>query len=519
MGLAVSAVSVYAFLRIDAVQRNIELVNRFHVPALKQLNLISGKWSTYQHAFEGQVGFKHWGDSRYDKTDNTLALPRFVLKKIIDPNASELARVLDRNPSVESSEKNQIRQFVERVSALSEKDPLTLAEIASFVKMKHMNEAALSYTRAKQEHLSLTQEMASLSSQIENSISMLQLSSEDELRKSQTIVFVWLFGSLLFSLTVLLKFRRWFTPVLQWTKVAQEIAMKGISQDVAWPKITRAMPRELVVLTSEFTRMARTVMEREQLIGSQKEKLQDQNQKLLRLIDAEEKLAHAKKLMLAGNMSSQIAHEVRNPLNAMSLQLEMLEEDVGPEQAERVRAVLTQVERLERITENYLEVGKTRKQNFTIFNIHDLIEKNVAFLSQELQAASIVLDLSLDADRFMIKGDEDAISQVFFNLVRNAIEALQATEVQTRRIGIRTENRQGRLLLNVSDNGSGIDEKIRSRLFEPFATSKSSGHGLGLSVSKQICIEHGGELKLSDRNQHAELTGAEFQMTVPVETI
>ncbi|MBI2607133.1 MAG: GHKL domain-containing protein [Deltaproteobacteria bacterium] len=546
MVAAVTAVSVFAYWRLDRVQQNVEAVNRFYVPALKHLNLIGGKWATYQRAFEQSISFRTWGDRRRGPV-----LPKIHLRRIVDGNIFELMRVLDRGPGAFAAPgamlraeaeqalavRERLRRWLGRLTGCAEGEPQAVAELVGFVKARHFSEAAAAYTRIRQHHLEITQELAGLSAGIENGLSSLQLSTEQELRRSQTTVFGLLALSLLFSLVVLFRLRRWFQPVFEWTRVAREIALKGIHAGVRFPRVTRATPSELALLTREFTRMARTVLERELTIRQQKDKLGSlnetlrvQNGRLIQMAEAEKKLAHARKLVLAGNMSSQIAHEVRNPLNSISLQLEMLLEDLDAlrnesarEAAEasarkRIAAVTEQVERLDRITRGYLEVGKPVAAAGGKVDLHALIENCISFLAREIQAAGVTVNVDPAENSAEVAGDADALSQVLFNLIRNAIEAMAEAPADSRTLRIVTRRKGGEIRVAVRDGGSGVRASARERLFEPFMTTKTTGHGLGLCVSRQICIDHGGDLRLVEGGgaQGTESAqGACFEIALP----
>ena len=646
MILAVAAVSVYTFWRVERVQENVELVNRFYVPVLKHLNLLSGKWSAYQRSYEHAVAFRRWGAKKFNPTSSKLHL-----RKMVDSNLSELNKIVERHRSaLPATELADLTQWMEKLSRLSEAEPTRSIEITSLVKARQFSEAASVYARARQDHFAITSELKQLSRAVENRVALLQLATEQELRNSQGIMLLLLGLSLLFSLVVLFRLRRWLLPIMEWTRVAQEIAMKGLNnlgREIRFPKITRGMPPEIALLTREFTRMGMTVLERERTIQHQKVKLEslnghlkDQNEMLRKLgglnervlnsmssgllvvgidgfveqfnekycelfktnrnqvlgsnarellkawpveqvrlwldpstssdsfqlnraelngrvfdvrvqplsaaggylllfedvtelVKAEEKLEHANKLMLAGNMSSQVAHEVRNPLNSMSLQLEMLEEDIisacavgahdtsaasSTDEAslKRVRAVAEQVRRLERITQKYLDVRRAVPVVRQKIDLHELIEKSLSFLSGELQANQIRVELQLAPTPIYVAGDGDALAQVLFNLVRNAIDAMKSVALN-RVLRVVTKLESQSVCIAVEDTGPGVNNELKARLFEPFVTDKANGHGLGLSVSRQICIDHGGELRFVESTRpHGQAIGAAFEFNMPL---
>jgi signal transduction histidine kinase len=228
---------------------------------------------------------------------------------------------------------------------------------------------------------------------------------------------------------------------------------------------------------------------------------------------AQEQLAHKNKITLVSHMSAQVAHEVRNPLNAMVLQLELLDDDcseLGPSVRNRIANVLEQVSRLERITEKYLDVSVEHasvpiKKDSGSFLLHDLIESVVDFYSPNIQAIQARIHLDLKAKNTLIQGDKDRISQVLVNLVANAIDAVKEQTQGDRRIEIKTESINNYLHIHIQDSGPGVEQKMQDKLFEPFVTSKARGHGLGLSIARQICADHRGSLKYNGRS-HFEVS-------------
>ncbi|MEW6057499.1 MAG: ATP-binding protein [Bdellovibrionota bacterium] len=628
--LAVSAGSFYTVWRIESVQKNVELLNQFYVPALKHLNLLGGKWSAYQRAFEQYVGFRKWGLITHEHLG-----PKLHLRKMVEGNLTDLNRLLEQLPQTHSvPEKAAIQNWNDDLARLAEGEPVMLATISTTVKMKRYSEAAEAYAKARQDHLRLSQNLSNLTREIENRVTLLQLTTEQELRSSQSMMIVLLGFSLVFSIIVFFRVRQWIMPIAEWTKVAQEIALKGLHRDVEFPRITKDHPPELSLLTREFTRMGMTVLERERTIHQQKDKLEslnhhlkDQNEMLRRLgslnerilnsmssallvlnangqveqfndrfcdlfgvergqllgkkahqvlsawpepkvqdwleatdplssqrevlgrkvfhvqiqplydgqgkllsfeditfrVEAEERLEHAKKLILAGNLSSQVAHEVRNPLNSMSLQLEMLREDLGgitqgSQQKHavesRVDAIDEQVQRLDRITQRYLDVRALQVERSEKVELHQLIERSIAFLSREIQAAGVQVELNLSAENAVIGADRDALAQVLFNLIRNSIEAMRDKKGD-RRLTLTSFERNEALFLRIEDTGGGVSSEVRGRLFEPFVTTKVSGHGLGLTVSRQICLQHGGKLDYVDSVDSSH-GGAIFEVSIPL---
>lgn len=205
----------------------------------------------------------------------------------------------------------------------------------------------------------------------------------------------------------------------------------------------------------------------------------------------EHRLVQSERLATIGRFAAQIAHEIRNPLSSISLNLEMLEDEVGNaggDQAQLIHSVLREVDRLNGIVSEYLQFSRFPKPRPTEGRVEDLI----ADLEQTTtlpEGVRLVVD---PADPLpSISFDPVLIRQVLDNLVRNAAEAIDGPgEI---RISTRLIDRF--LVIRVEDTGYGIPPDILSQLFEPFFTTKADGTGLGLATAQQIVFEHGGHIE------------------------
>lgn len=146
-------------------------------------------------------------------------------------------------------------------------------------------------------------------------------------------------------------------------------------------------------------------------------------------------------------------------------------------------------------------------------NINDIIHEVLVLIKPSLNEHSIILQLELEDDIPIVLTQHIQIDQVILNLVKNAIEAMSTNSSSTNILQIKTEMTDNEnVKVSISDSGNGVDETILKRLFTPFATSKNSGMGLGLSISEGIINEHGGKLKLKTSSYQ----GSVFQFTLPV---
>ncbi|MGZ3479478.1 MAG: sensor histidine kinase [Myxococcaceae bacterium] len=203
-------------------------------------------------------------------------------------------------------------------------------------------------------------------------------------------------------------------------------------------------------------------------------------------------------------LAATVAHEVRNPLTVISGTVELMQERGRGRLAERdvgaLEDILGEVERLETLTHDFLDLSSDRP-----LDGHDL--EVTSLLDDAARAARAATGLNIEVSAgpgLHVQGDGGRLRQVFLNLVTNAARA------GAHRVQFQAAADGARIRLDVADDGPGIPEAIRPRLFEPFATTREDGNGLGLAVSRRIIERHGGSLALL-----ATGPGATFRIELP----
>ncbi len=207
-------------------------------------------------------------------------------------------------------------------------------------------------------------------------------------------------------------------------------------------------------------------------------------------------LSRAERLAAVGRISSQITHEIRNPLNALGLNAELLAElladaDPGGEARALTRAIATEVDRLHGVTEEYLGFARLPRPSFALEELNELVESLADFMRPELGAAGVELRLSLAPGLAPVRADEGQLRAALLNLFRNAREAMPQgglLTVATRPLA------HGGAEVEVHDTGTGIPPEALPSIFEPFFSTKEKGTGLGLAFAQQVLREHGGSL-------------------------
>jgi signal transduction histidine kinase len=207
-----------------------------------------------------------------------------------------------------------------------------------------------------------------------------------------------------------------------------------------------------------------------------------------------DELRRAERLAAVGRISAQITHEIRNPLNAIGLNAELLQEELESsatgDAVQLVRAISREVDRLNGVAEEYLSFARLPRPQLAPQDLSEILSSLLDFLAPELAAARITVERDLAAAASGVKGDEGQLRAVFLNLLRNSREAMPGGG--TVRVGVRAAGKA--LEVRVSDTGRGIPPGDLTRIFEPFYSTKERGTGLGLAFVQQVIREHGGTI-------------------------
>jgi signal transduction histidine kinase len=226
---------------------------------------------------------------------------------------------------------------------------------------------------------------------------------------------------------------------------------------------------------------------------------------------ARSELVHAERLATIGKMAAHITHEIRNPLSSIGLNVELLEEEVASEKeaAQLLAAIKAEVDRLSRISEQYLSVARRPRPRLVSERVDDLVRELVAFVTPELDRAGVKVEVVADGNLPELELDESQLRQALLNLIRNAREAMP--KGGSIAINVRRDPASGGVAITVDDTGAGIPEEARASIFDPFFTTKQRGTGLGLAVTRDIIEAHGGTISCEPR----ERGGTRFRIDLP----
>jgi two-component system sensor kinase FixL len=238
--------------------------------------------------------------------------------------------------------------------------------------------------------------------------------------------------------------------------------------------------------------------------------ISSQRDAALALTDAERRVAeqqkvllHAARLIDLGEMAGSMAHELNQPLGAISnylngclLSLSQMEPGVVAEIEEAIFKAKQQANRASDFVRRMRSFARRNEGKPSPEALHSIIEDTIALVAADARLSEVKVVVQEDQRGILVMVDRSEILQVLLNLARNAIEAMQDSE----RKELRLSTRAGPKLVevSVSDTGPGLNDNVRSRLFEPFVTTKESGMGMGLSICRNIIESHGGRIEADD---------------------
>jgi two-component system, NtrC family, sensor kinase len=302
-----------------------------------------------------------------------------------------------------------------------------------------------------------------LESQINDRV---RVAEREESRTVASIVIYSLLAAAVGLLAVLVSLRL-LAPIRTLTEGVKAVAAGDLTR-----KVEVRSGDEIGLLAREFNAMAAS--------------LDRQRQDLLR----------AERLAAVGRISAQITHEIRNPLNAIGLNTELLAEELAgggsAEARQLVAAIGREVDRLNGVAEEYLRFARLPKPAKAREDLNEILSGLLDFIAPEMVEARVRLVRDLAPSLPPIQGDEGQLRAAFLNLLRNSREAMPSggtIEVRTRLAA------DGGVEAEVRDTGGGIPAEALARIYEPFYSTKERGTGLGLAFSMQVLKEHGGGIR------------------------
>ncbi len=229
----------------------------------------------------------------------------------------------------------------------------------------------------------------------------------------------------------------------------------------------------------------------------------------------EQKIQHTEKLVAMGQLAAGVAHEINNPLGIILCYVDLLKRQLAdfPQGLKDLHTIEKQTLNCKRIVTDLLQFARGEESVKNVIDLNRILTEVAGIFTHQCKKQKIRLTLDLDEDLASMGLDADKFKQVLVNLLMNALQAIDGSG--DIRIATRYVDEQKAALITVSDNGPGIPVEIRSRIFDPFFSTKKidESTGLGLSVSYGIIQEHGGEITVNSEPGQ----GSEFTIVLPVE--
>lgn len=226
----------------------------------------------------------------------------------------------------------------------------------------------------------------------------------------------------------------------------------------------------------------------------------------------------AERLAVLGSMAARVAHEIRNPLGSISLNLDLVGEELqalgnpngrsADECQVLLREMRSQVVRISQVLQEYLGFARMPKSERAAVSLNNLLEEKLSFMQPLLQKTHVELEKSFDPDLPPVHADPEQLWEALLNLIRNAVEAMP----HGGNLAVRTKRNGSQALLCIGDTGQGMTEEQARNLFVPFFTTKSDGTGLGLAHTHQIVNEHGGQINCVTKRGE----GSTFTIQLPL---
>jgi signal transduction histidine kinase len=213
-----------------------------------------------------------------------------------------------------------------------------------------------------------------------------------------------------------------------------------------------------------------------------------------------ERTQRASRLAALGELTQRLVHEIRNPLSAMDINLQLLQERLeasgGDAEIRRYIGIIsTETRRLNEALRNAQVFSKPESPELETVDLHQIIRQVLFLMEQEAASKKTKIDENLQAEESLILADEDQMKQVFINLLKNSLEAM----AEGGKLEVLSRNDGGGKIIGVElvDTGSGIPMAKLQRVFDPYFTTKKKGTGLGLVIVHNIITQHGGSIDVS----------------------
>lgn len=452
--LLFSGVSFYNYRHSLDSNTRLILVNEFFLPFSRQMIQLQ---SDIHSLVEDMRRFYFdsaltAGSSNFSRVVRDL-YPYMVIKKIVAAD-----RMLEKY-----SNQNPVNKMVTTLRQILGQARVEFEKMMSF---SEKNRFEAQYQKLREQLHELSKKV---DGQVEEITNAVQREARDNLISGLALSLMVVF----FGLISLLLSHKALSPLPQLVEKIRKIG-EGNFQDSI--KVKLSDKDETALLAREFNRMLEALEERDSKISEQ-----------------QKELLQREKLAAVGQLSAEVVHEIRNPLNSICLNIDWLESELkskDPEVANTLASLSKEITRLNQITESYLVRARVRGDEEPKTAVNHLIQEVVNFSKEEDRRKNIEIKLSLASEEIYIRTDRSRLQQAFLNVLRNAREAMP----RGGHLCVTTQIKNNVFEIEFRDTGHGMNELTRRQAFSPFFTTKPNGTGLGLILTKEIVEEALGSL-------------------------
>ncbi len=228
----------------------------------------------------------------------------------------------------------------------------------------------------------------------------------------------------------------------------------------------------------------------------------NQNRHLRKMEEMEDRVQLAERLSSLGHLAAGVAHEIRNPLNAIGMGLQRLKREFLPQDESKkeeylsfTELILKEIRRVNEIVEQFLTLSRPFQLNLRVSSLQELLKNLIALLQEEAFPQGMNLQTEMDPDLPLIKMDNERLTQAFINIMKNGMQAMAQGGI----LRVETHSLNDHVEVVISDSGSGIPPEQMEKIFNYYYTTKDKGVGLGLPIAHRIIEAHGGQLKVESR--------------------
>jgi len=228
----------------------------------------------------------------------------------------------------------------------------------------------------------------------------------------------------------------------------------------------------------------------------------------------EKRAINSERLAFVGTLAGGLAHEIKNPLSTLNINLQLLKEELQSmtgencKRAYRTQVLQKEVQRLDEILNDFLRFAKGQELELKDYDINEILDEVVDFVTPEIKQKKILILKSYDANLSLCRIDSNLIKQAILNIIINAEQAME----NGGELMVRTSRDKKYIQIDITDTGAGIPKDIIDKIFQVYFSTKKMGTGLGLPTAKRIIEDHKGIISV----QSEEGKGTNFSIKLPI---